>query len=63
MESSELDRCVKHNLIKKSLENDRLYYVEGGKLNNHLGFINEEKFKKEFMKQQLEERALSSGDY
>lgn len=44
---SDLDRMVKSKLIKKGLENDSLYYIEGPKQNNNPEFINEEIFEEE----------------
>lgn len=44
---SDLDIKVRRKLIKKGLENDSLYYVEGAYKHNHPDFINEEKFEQE----------------
>ena len=60
---SDLDRKVKSKLIKKGLENDTLYYIEGAKQNNNPEFINEEKFEQELIRINTKERALSSGDF
>jgi hypothetical protein len=54
---------VKRKLIKKGLENDNLYFVEGATKLNHPDFINEEKFEEELVKVTLENKALSSGDF
>lgn len=61
--TSELDVLVNKKLIKKGLENDCLYFVEGGLLDNHPDFINEENFAKEMKEMELEKKAFSSGDY
>ena len=46
---------VKRKLIKKGLENDSLYFVEGAYKQNHPDFINEEKFEQELVKKTYEE--------
>ena len=60
---SPLDILVKRKVIKKGLENDSLYFVEGATLSNDPGFINEENFEHELSKKKFEEKALSSGDF
>lgn len=52
---SDLDMMVKRKLIKKGLENDSLYFVEGAYKQNHPDFINEEKFEQELVKKTYEE--------
>lgn len=60
---SPLDLLVKRKVIRKGLENDSLYYIEGATLKNDPGFINEENFEHELSKKTFAERALSSGDF
>jgi len=50
---SELDILVKRKFIKKNLETDSLYVIEGKLLDNHSNFINEEKFEQEMKNNQL----------
>ena len=54
---------VKRKVIKKGLENDNLYFIEGATLHNHPDFINEVNFERELVKVRLGERALSSAEY
>ena len=44
---SPLDILVKKKLIRKQLENDNLYYIEGAILTDHRNYMNLENFNKE----------------
>lgn len=59
---SPLDMMVKRKLIKKHLENDNLYYIEGGILKDHRNYVNIEKLEQEMRQDKLEEQAWENGD-
>lgn len=60
---TELDVMVARKLIDKGLENDTLYFIEGGLLDDHPDFIAEEQFEVELKNNILQEKPISSGEF